>query len=163
MAWTNEDGLVVKYGTERSAVNKTGGNAVSEIRTMVVDIDYSDIASVGSHISNINVDDAYIPAGAYIKSATLVVTTAFASGGLATLDIGLAQNDASTVIDADGIDAVIAVADLGAGAVVSCNGALVGGTAAIGSADGYVYFTTGTAAFTAGAGRLVIEYVVDGK
>ena len=163
MSWTNKDGLQVKFGTEKGVPNKTGSHAESAVRTMEVDVDWTDITSVGSHIANITPNDAFIPAGAYIKSATFVVTSAWTSGGAATLDIGLGQGDASTVINATGIDAAVAVAALGADAVVACNGTLVGGTAAIGANDGYVYFTTGTAAWTAGAGRLVIEYVLDGQ
>jgi hypothetical protein len=103
-------------------------------------------------------NDAFIPAGSYITGASLVVTTAFTSGGSATLNIGL-YNAAGTAIDADGIDATVAVADLAANKAVACNGALVGGTATVGAADAYVSWDYDTAAFTAGAAKLVIEYI----
>tara|TARA_R110002110_G_scaffold25998_5_gene96063 strand:+ start:874 stop:1092 length:219 start_codon:yes stop_codon:yes gene_type:complete len=66
---------------------------------------------------------------------------------------------ANAAIDADGIDAAIAKADLAANKAVACNGALVGGTATVGAADAYVGALYATAAFTAGAGKLVIEYI----
>ncbi len=159
MAWTNEDGLTVRFNTERTVSRNSGGHLTNVVNTEIIDVNWEDIATVGSHIANIEVDDSSIPAGAYIKSATLIVTEAFTSGGSATLTIGLAEGDASTVIDADGIDATVAVAALGANAVVKCDGALAGGTASIGSDAGYVYFTTGTTAFTAGAAKLLIEYI----
>ena len=102
--------------------------------------------------------DAFIPAGSYITSASLIVTTAFASGGSATLTIGTYQQDGTTV-DADGIDATVAVADIGANKAVACNGAAVGGTATVGANDVYIEAIYGTAAFTAGVAKLVIEYI----
>ena len=160
--WTNFDGLDIDYGLTRSMVNKTGTTAESTMRTLTVDVDWEDISTVASHIANINARDAFIPAGAYIKSATFNVTEGFV-GATATLGIGIGGADGSTVIDADGIDVAIAVTALNTvGDQVLCNGALVGGLVSIGTADGYVYFTTGTAAWTAGTGRLVIEYLTDG-
>ena len=81
--------------------------------------------------------DAYIPAGSYITKATLVVTTAWTSGGSGTLGIGL-QNSAGSAIDADGIDAAIAKTALAVNTAVACDGALVGGTATVGAADAYI-------------------------
>jgi hypothetical protein len=103
-------------------------------------------------------NDAFIPAGSYITKASLVVTTAFTSGGSATLGVGLQEAD-GTIIDADGIDAAVAVADLAVNKAVVCNGALVGGTATVGADNSYLSLVYGTAAFTAGAAKLVIEYI----
>jgi|15BtaG_2_1085339.scaffolds.fasta_scaffold00834_6 hypothetical protein len=162
MSWTNSDGLLVKFGTEKGTPNVTGTHAVSPVQSLEIAVDWEDITSAASHIANVSVTDAFIPAGSYIKTATLVVTEAWTSAGSATLGIGLCQSDASTVIDADGIDAAIAKTALAADDGILCDGALVGGVATVGSADAYVYFTTGTAAWTAGSARIVIEYVTDG-
>jgi len=162
MAWTNEDGLDLYFGTDRAAVNKTGTTAANVVQTMIVDVDWTDITAVGSFITRQSKRDAFIPAGAFIKSATLSVSEGFTSAGAGTLGIGLCGS-AQAVIDADGIDAVVAVTALDAvGDQVLCDGALVGGLVSIGTADGYVYFTTGTAAWTAGTARIVIEYIIDG-
>lgn len=96
-----------------------------------------------------------IPAGSLIKAAYLEVSTAFTSGGSATLDIGTELVDGTTV-DADGID-TIAVAALTAGSWTVCDGAVVGAT--VGSADVQITIDDATAVFTAGVGRLVIEYI----
>lgn len=152
--WTNSDGLEVRFtGPE---AGQTGAESVGgAIKELVVDFDFATAITAAA-----NAHESFIPAGSYILSATLIVTTAATSGGTATLTIGLSQKD-GTVIDADGIDATIALADLAAAKVVKCDGALSGGVASIGAANGYVYTTPTTAgnAFTAGRGRLVIEYI----
>ena len=85
--------------------------------------------------------------------------TAFTSGGSATLGIG-AYNSAGSAIDADGIDATIALTAINATTkAVACDGALVGGAVMTGAADAYIKANYGTAAFTAGAAKLVITYI----
>lgn len=96
-----------------------------------------------------------IPANSVITRAYFQVGTAFTSAGSATLQLGLQETD-GTVVDADGIDS-IAVAALTAGAAVVNDGALVG--ASVGAADTQISVDYGTAVFTAGTGRLVVEYL----
>lgn len=155
MSYNNADGLLVLTNGDQGAVNQTG-SAEYGPKFLVVNIPAA--ASIGSSAAAPAANDAFIPAGAYITKASLVVTTAF-TGTNATLNIGL-YNAAGSAIDADGIDATIAVTDLASiGKAVACNGALVAGTATVGSANAYVSFDYDTAAFTAGAGKLVIEYI----
>ena len=113
---------------------------------------------LGTSISTPQDHDAFIPAGSYITGAHLIVTTAFTSGGSATLTIGT-YTQAGAAVDADGIDAAVALAAIGADKAVACDGAAVGGTATVGGADVYVEAIYGTAAFTAGEAKLVIEYI----
>jgi hypothetical protein len=155
MSYNNADGLLVLTNGDQGAVNQTG-SAEYGPKFLVINIPAA--ASIGSSAAAPAANDAFIPAGAYITKASLVVTTAF-TGTNATLNIGL-YNAAGSAIDADGIDATIAVTDLASiGKAVACNGALVAGTATVGSANAYVSFDYDTAAFTAGAGKLVIEYI----
>ena len=51
------------------------------------------------------------------------------------------------------------LAALAANKGVACDGAAVGGTATVGANDVYVEAIYGTAAFTAGEAKLVIEYI----
>ena len=96
-----------------------------------------------------------IPINARIISATLRVITAFAGG--TSYNIGLYEED-GTVIDADGIDAAVALTDINAiGETVACDGALVANTAGIGTAAGSVRIAA-TGTFTAGKASLKIEY-----
>ena len=105
----------------------------------------------------VDLNNPYIPAGSLIKRADLVMTTAATSGGSATLTIGT-YNAAGTAIDADGIDATVALTAIDAiGETVRCDGAhlTVGGYIADNAYIGAIY---GTAAYTAGVGKLYIEY-----
>lgn len=153
--WTNSDGLEVRFKNPEAGPTGAGLEACGPLKSIAVDFDFATAitAAADGH-------EAFIPAGSYIVNAYLIVTTAATSSGTATLTIGLAQKD-GTVIDADGIDATIALAALGAAKVVRCDGALSGGTASVGSANAYVYTTPTTAgdAFTAGRGKLVIQYI----
>lgn len=153
--WTNSDGLEVRFVNPEAGPTGAGLESCGPIKSIAVDFDFATAitAAADGH-------EAFIPAGSYIVGAYLIVTTAATSAGTATLTIGLAQKD-GTVIDADGIDATIALAALGAAKVVRCDGALSAGTASVGSANAYVYTTPTTAgdAFTAGRGKLVVQYI----
>ena len=131
------------------------GTVVSPKKALVVTITGTDVPS---SVDTPQDHDAFIPAGSYITGASLIVTTAFTSGGSATLTVGTYQQD-GTAVDADGIDATIALAALAANKAVACDGAAVGGTATVGANDVYVEAIYGTAAFTAGEAKLVIEYI----
>ena len=155
MSYNNADGLLVLSGADQGAVNQTG-SAEYGPKFLVINIPAA--TAIGSATVAPAANDAFIPAGAYITKATLIVTTAFA-GTSAALNIGL-QTAAGSAIAAQGIDAAIAVTDINAiGEVVACNGTYVAGVTTVGSANAYVSFDYDTAAFTAGAGKLVIEYI----
>lgn len=154
--WTNDDGLVVRFGGVKDQdVNiGTSPQTAGVVQELVLPITGTELeTSVPTNISN----GAHIPANSLINSATLYVETAFASGGSATLTIGTYQAD-GTAIDADGIDATIALTAIDADDdEITCDGAQVGATV---SQAAYVAAIYGTAAFTAGEARLVIEYIV---
>lgn len=120
---------------------------------------YMDFAEVNAGLPTLDADvDAgtlVIPAHALIKNAYLEVGVAFTSGGSATLELGVQDTDGSTN-DADGLD-TLAVAALTARSWHVLDGALVGDT--VGAVDVQVSIDDAVAAFTAGTGRLVIEYV----
>lgn len=155
MSWTNEDGLLVRFNTERGAVRKDGTRVGKNEFELVYDL--NDATTLGdTDTAAPPADEVFVPAGAIITEALFVVDTTF-TGATAVLDIGLKQSD-GTNIDDDGIDAAIAVADLTARSGHLSDGALIGD---IMEFDSYVMFTYDTAAFTAGAGRLIVKYVID--
>ena len=154
MAYVNADGLEILTAGEAGVAAKRG-TAVSPKKALVMTITGTDLAASAATPQD---HDAFIPAGSFITSASLIVTSAFTSGGSATLTIGAYQQDGTTV-DADGIDATVALAALAANKGVACDGALVGGTATVGANDVYIEANYGTAAFTAGEAKLVIEYI----
>lgn len=162
--WYNSDGLLVRFGQDQARETQSimaEPRTAGALKHMVVDINFDDLPTFTTDSNNdgtknkFSGQDNFIPAGSYITRAMLVVETAFADG--TSYDIGLYDEDGSA-IDADGIDAAVATADLAANKAVLCDGALVGGTATIGAANGYlVVAATGT--FTAGKMKLVIEYL----
>lgn len=161
--WRNDDGLDIRFGTDRARDTDRIGwtvNAVGPYNYMVVDIDYDNLPTFTADSNNDGTDDAfslgdpYIPAGSYITKATWIVETAYASG--TSYNVGLYDIDGSA-IDADGIDAAVAAAALAANQAVDCDGQLVA-TQDLVTSDAYlVVAATGT--FTTGKGKLVIEYI----
>ena len=158
MAWTNNDGLYIRFGTERT-VPALGGESSTDgnNRVITLDLTYDDLAATGTE--QIISEGTTIPDGAVIRSASFHVSTAFV-GASATLTFGLIDTDRSTAYDADGIDATIAVGALTAGATITCDGAAVGKLISNAGTPVYITATQGTAAFTAGAGQLVVQYYI---
>ncbi len=155
MSYVNADGLEVLTAGEQGTAAKRGTSLSSQKKSLVMTITGTEVPS---SVATPQDHDAFIPAGSYITSASLIVTTAFTSGGSATLTIGT-YTQAGAAVDADGIDAAVALAAIGADKAVACDGAAVGGTATVGGADVYVEAIYGTAAFTAGEAKLVSEYI----
>lgn len=154
MAYTNADGLRVLMHGDAGQVRKVGGTADEQLRVII------DLATLGTSVTvnDIDVYDAVIPAGSVITSATLAITDAATSGGSATLTIGTYGED-GTAIDADGIDAAIALTAIdAANDVVRCDGAQATGVAGKLAVDAHVKAIYGTAAFTAGTAVLLVEY-----
>lgn len=153
MSYTNADGLyVLTHGGQGEVIN-TGTN-VNGVRKQLV-LTVPDMTALTDATWTPSPNDAFIPAGAIITAAYTIVDTAATSGGSAVLDVGLYQAD-GTIIDDDGIDAAVAVAALTLNTVVAGDGADVG--TKVGAANAYIGCTYDTAAFTAGAVTVVVEY-----
>lgn len=155
--WTNADGLVVGFGTH-TVDNET--SAKPSVKGLIQQVS---LKIVGENLKDAAVPDALqaansvtIPAGSLIKSAVLIVTETFTSGGSAVLDIGTINASTGTIVDDDGIDAAIDVAVLTANADITGDGAQVGAVVAV---PVKLYASYDTAAFTAGEATLVVEYI----
>ena len=165
--WINEDGLTVRYHTSFSDTRAGGreGHGVERIAYKLTDatkleVNSTDPLTAASTAYFWDETSPGIPANAYILNAYLHVDTAFTSGGSAVLDVGLMEANGD-IVDIDAIDDGIAVAALGANAVVNMNGAGVGGVVKTSTTvETFPCFSYETAAFTAGACTVVIEYVV---
>lgn len=155
MSWTNADGLTVLMHGEQGEVKAQGLTAAPMKKYLVLDI--ADATAIPSSAAAPAANDPFIPSGSLITGAWVIVETAFTSGGAATLTIGT-QTAAGAAVDADGIDAVVALAALAANKGVVCDGAQVAGTALV-TSDAYLSFIYGTAAYTAGAAKVVVEYI----
>ena len=160
MSWTNSDGLVVRFGTDKGTEKESGSTEANVHRTLVHKFAFGDIAN--TDVTAADPESPFIPADSVITRATLYVTTAFV-GATGVLDIGL-KVAAGTNTDDDGIDSV-AVGILDAiGDTINCNGAYVSSAGNLTglriTADQYIMTTWDTAAFTAGAATLVVEYLL---
>ena len=163
--WTNEDGLVVGFGTREVAGNHaavvSSADGMLEVVLPIIGTQLEDTDSVTA--ASITGQGAVIPRGALLERAVLHVHEAFDSAGDAgTLDLGTydADNSAITVDDADGIDVDILQSAIDAvGDVVVCNGALVGAVVgATSNSDVTLVAAYQTAAFTAGKATLVCRF-----
>ena len=140
-------GVRVNYGTQEPN-QKGGGQASSsgKVKELVWRFKYNDLPSenAGSGL------EIQLPAGAQVLDAHIRALVDFAGG--TSYDIGLSQPD-GTVIDADGLFAAVALADVNAGAVGS--GALIG--TKLGATGELTVAATGT--FTAGEAEVVVRYI----
>ena len=159
----NADGLNQHYGT-RSKDYRARATRQNKVTMNIIGEDLVDNVAASDATKAEWVKGAVIPSGALITSAKLFVTEAFTSSGAAVLDIGTFNADTGAAIDDDGIDAAVAISSVldTAGELVTCNGAQVagasGGTAL--TAAAIICPSYDTAAFTAGAARLEVEYIV---
>lgn len=153
--WTNEDGLLVRYALDDGAKVADDGLSLAQEHMLRVRVPDATLLADADTAAEAG-DRPFIPSGAVIQEAYFRVDTAFTSGGSAVLDLGT-KLAAGTTVDDDGIDAAVAVAGLTANAVIQSDGAQIPAKA---TADWYPTITYDTAAFTAGAGELVIKYVL---
>ncbi len=170
--WDNDDGLIVKFGTERSKQPRAGTiQSAGAVHTLTMDFNFSDVENNGALGAGFDVDSdeggnfdsfsgmqAFIPANAKVISCTLFALTDWAdSSGTMDFDVGTYQKD-GTVIDADGLIVNALEAALDAGDLVIGGGAQVG--ADVGGNDAYIVVDdTGAATLSAGTARLVVEYI----
>ncbi len=158
-SWLNSDGLYIEYGPDEVTVVDGGElKAFGSLHEVEVEIP---LASLSTSTQLILSDTITIPNGARIEKVVLAVEVAATSGGSATLDIGLVDQDRSTELDFNGLVAALALAEMSdLGAVItfvngadstpageSGDGALVGTTL---TNTGLITANAGTAVFTAG-------------
>lgn len=131
-------------------VNKPG-TAITKNKVQVLRLVYN-FAVSGGAVSNINLvgldndADAYLPQGALVVGADMVVATECTSGGSATIALGV--NSAGDVIAAE------AVASFTAGAIISLD------TKVKASANVKPFISIADAALTAGKINVYIQYII---
>ena len=156
MAWTNEDGLYVRFGTEETDVTRVGEyNEYGPLHYLEVEVNWDELNA----FSNVTIfsSSVRIPADVFLESASFKVVTAFA-GASATIDFGTVDTDRTTEHDYDGIDAAIAVTAIDAiGDTITCDGALIN-TVLTNTTPLLLMARVNTANFTAGKGYLRVYY-----
>lgn len=155
--WINNDGLKVGFGPRTTDNPESGPIKTEGLRKQIIKRIYdASIDAPATDTAPVEGDQVPIPANAVGIRAWLRVTEAFVGSG-ATLNIGVKEADGTT-IDVDGLIAA-PVADLGAGEVVVGTGDLI--DAVIATVPAYITVTASGGAFTAGAGELTVEYLLD--
>ena len=175
-AQANADGLIVKYASyfadPYNKVNQTRSvNTLGATKQLIYDFDLTQIPAgstaytvdlTGAGTANgFNDGDPRLPAYASVTKVVMIMTVAATGGTSVTLGT---YRESGTAISANSLITATegAIANLGAiGARVYGAGALVSttaGTASVGANDAYVALTT-AGTFTAGTGRIVIEYI----
>ncbi len=155
MSYTNADGLRVLTNADQGAVKTQGTSVTSGTQVICVDLTFTSIGS-SFGAAQIDLNNPYIPAGSLILRADLVMTSA-ATGASSTLTLGT-YNAAGTAIVAAGIDSAIALTAIDAiGETVRCDGTHLT-TAGYIAENAYIGAIYGTAVFTAGVGKLYVEY-----
>lgn len=157
--WSNDDGLLVKFGTTEGEAGKGGQySTLGPLRVAEVEINGTDITASEAVVDRHTI----IPNGSKIEKVEVVAETAFTSGGAATLDVGLIDQDETTAIDDDGLVAALALTSIDAdGDVVELiqgstgHGALVGTTL---SNAGYITIKRNVADYTAGRAVIRVHY-----
>lgn len=162
MAWMNNDGLYIKYGTEEAQVGKGGSYEDFVAGSQVTEIVF-DLANLSTSAQTILDDNLKTSSGWRIQSVQIEAITPAVSGGASTLDIGIVRSDRSTEEDFDGLVAALAKTAIDtAGETSSLSkgstgaGALIGTTLASTAKGGYLVAKAGTAAFTSGRVKVLI-------
>lgn len=162
-SWTNADGLYIRFGNLEgtlTGVGEYGNYDPGSIHMVQLDLD----GTTGGNLNTTTkqVYHSIIFPGAndqtfYLYKAEVYVETAFDSAGeAATLTIGFDNID-GTVFDADGVDVAIAEAALSAGALITCDGAMIE-TRPANTQPLNLTTTVGTEAFTSGKGWVKLWY-----
>ena len=153
MSWENVNGRQTHYGA-LEADNKFGGEVAGggAQREARLTFSYDDLPAAAADNEMLKA----IPSGAALTEAYIKVLEAM-DGSSGTLTVGVAQADGGGAIAADGIDVAVAQASLTAGEVITCNGALIGGSAL--SERGVIVATTG-GTVSAGRFEVVVKYLL---
>lgn len=103
MAWNNNDGLHVRFGTERAEKAKLSEYTTDgPVRMTELVINWEDLPAV-AEADNIISQEVKLPAGAFVEKVEITVTTEFdSSGDAATLCIGIIDAvDGTSNLDTD--------------------------------------------------------------
>lgn len=161
MADINKDGLKVRYFGEQAGLATAGYHDIANLRSIVIEIG-ADHLWPAADVGGDNTVPS-IPPKAMIHSAFLKVHETFTAAGAATLTIGTCDED-GTAVDADGIDAAIALSALTAGNIVKCDGAQVAAetaTSTFSDKELWVSTAVATGPLTAGRATLTVYFVED--
>ena len=123
-------------GTTAGTVRNMGATKVAQIKAVT----YADASGTTAFV---------LPAGAIITGAQVITTTTFSSAATIVVSVnGVAINSATTITTG------------GSYAITTSNTQAVGQQLVVGSTDVFVTYTVAGTSLTAGAGTLVVEYIM---
>lgn len=158
---------VLNHFGPRSTDAGFGGTQNSDtiVKSVMYDFTYDDLPGTDDGKNNDNRLNFILPAGSIVVSAKLYITTGFTSTSTITdLTVGLKRaSDGTTAIAADGLITAVNATQTTiatAGNVITGTGALVG---FVGDAtyDAIIVVAPSTDDLTAGAAKLVVEYITN--
>lgn len=159
--WFNNDGLQLKFGTDKTKVNPIGEfRSPGSRRWIEIKFDYTMLPAVASN-SVIISEDTLLPVGAVVESVEIFTVTDWDSAADAmTLNVGWLSTDHTTTTDVDAFVVAATQAELITGGtnVAGWVGAEVGGTPL--TAAKLLTWEVDVAAATAGEGYIRIYYNV---
>lgn len=146
MAWTNNDGLYIRYGTEKADMGRAGEyNLLGPLHMTEIAIDLTDLGSSAAIMS----PTVTIPNGAMIEKVEVVVTEV-SVGTNSNFNLGLIDQDRTTELDYDGL---VAAGDAWHEAAIGTTETYTQGSTEHGALVGTVLTNTGliTAHYDTGA------------
>lgn len=158
--WFNSDGLYVKFGVNEGAVGHAGEyKGYGPTRTCELSIPVINATTLTT-TSTIQDYNTWVPKGAFIEKVVVEVITALA-GASSTLTVGLVSNvDNTTSLGTLVNAAALATLNAAGDQLVLTTGSTAAGNL-IGTVlvqDGMYAANWGTAAFTAGAIEIRVDY-----
>ena len=175
MAWTNTDGLQVRLASDwkQAALrkNRPGSlNSFGALKEIEIDVDLkllpAGVVNFTADLNNDGTRDGFYNGDVSLPANSSIISAYYVSGetavGGTSLAVGLYQVN-GTAISATGILTAAAgvTANMAVGKRINGDGALVAtaaGTNGVGATRAYIGMTA-TGTFTAGKGRLVIQYI----
>ncbi len=162
--WSNADGVVVGFGTNKPAINGAdakGFGGKGGVKVGSVRFDWRDLNAntAGGTTAGINVP---VPAGARILDVRVVIGTAWTSTGTNTFEVGLTGGDVDLFLTTT----IGTIANMTAGAVLNGDG--VGGIATTDTTAPEIYIfaaadtidvVSAQVDWTAGDAQLVVTYL----
>lgn len=160
MSWFNPDGLLVKFGTEKTTANKAGEfKTYGDLRTVQAKIDLTALTATTGSAAIVS-DQTFIPSGVVVEEVEVVAITSASTTTTATLNIGMIKTDrvtavsgatalvnglAVTAIDTAGEKNVLRIGSTGAGGILGVT------TTAV------THITANTSTGTFNAGTIVVR------
>lgn len=158
MSWLNNDGLELKFGTEKAATNPQGEYRYNgPVRVAEINFDFTQLPTVAEN-SVIVGDNLILPVGAVVERVEIANHTDFASAANAmTLNVGWIDTDRTSNVDVDAFVVAATQTEINTGGTNVAGWVGAGVNVPLTTAK-LITWQVGTAAATAGTGMIRLYY-----